>query len=106
MAKKKNSEILVIGRTIPGNLTRGNHAIEDAMKVGSISSDKLQSELKEITNCIGATLEKINSALKQYSLEEISIKLELTTEGKLGILGSGMSVSGTGGIDLKFKLNK
>ncbi len=101
MEKKTKHEIAIIGREYSGNLTRGR--LEDSLKIGTVTSEKLKTELANITASVGETLETINLGLKQYFLDEISIKLEITTEGKIALLGSGVSTSGTGGIELKFK---
>jgi len=104
MAKKKSDgELIIIGRDFSEKKTRGDNKFDEALKIGKITSERLKTELTGITNSIGGAIEKINLGLEHYALDEISIKLELTTEGKIGILGSGVSASGTGGIELKFK---
>lgn len=100
----ESDKIIVIGREFEMSDTRTKKSkLSERVKIGEFSPEVLKNELSKITLSISGVMEQKESEINGFSLDEVSIKLEVSASGKVAILGNGVSASGTGGIELKFK---
>jgi hypothetical protein len=95
------------GRDVGASFSKRVDAVTGAIsKRVSLPTSKLK---QQIGSLIGVLSEVFDQAEQKenarISLDEIELTVEITTEGQLGILGSGGKAGGKGGITLKFKRN-
>lgn len=79
--------------------TRGRETSEEF----PIDSATLRSNLSEFCQAFSGVIDNIDSDSKSYSIEEITIKVQLGAKGKVNLLAIGSEISGSAGIDIKFK---
>jgi hypothetical protein len=110
MAKAtKESNLIILGRDFPAKedeIRSLTSRINEVVKMGTISSETLSTGLKNIVQGMNQALSDVDESLSNYELEEITIKLEISASGQVAILGNGIGVSGSGGIELKFVYKK
>jgi hypothetical protein len=70
--------------------------------LSKISAETLQSSFKELVDALGRTL-TIPDAVGAFQVEALDIQLEVTAEGKIGLLGNGAKVGGKGSLTLRLK---
>lgn len=100
----KPDSIIVIGRDFKISETRGKGSkLSEKIKIGEFSAETLKTELSKITNSLTSVIEDTATSINEFGLDEVSIKLEVSASGQVAILGNGVSATGTGGIELKFK---
>lgn len=106
---KNAGKILIIGRNFNEQITEKrslSSSIEKISKMGSVTSKAIKNNLNELVSNIGTAFEGLNDKLNSYKLDEINLKIEISATGQVAILGSGVSATGTGGIELKFKYSE
>lgn len=90
---------------VPVDDTRG--MLDDSTsKVGKytlVASEKLAEHLKSFGSQFGKALEAVDELTGRYQLDEVTVSLEITAEGQVAILGSGVTAGGTAGLELTFK---
>lgn len=113
-AKKKSNEITVVtyGPATTPIATKKKFATSDATLGGNlgwferraqVSPETLQINLKSFLESMETAIKGIPGAMAGYSLEEISLTLEVGAKGEIGLLGTGGELSGKGSISLKLK---
>ena len=68
-----------------------------------ISVDKMSEQLRAFSEKFGKVVSSITDAGGNYCLDEVKVMVEIGVEGKITLLGSGASASGSAGIELTFK---
>lgn len=68
-----------------------------------VKTDTLKEEVGNLMVSIGDVLDSASDQIGKYQLQTVEIKAEITGEGKVSILGSGGSLSATGGITFSFE---
>ncbi|MEK7677803.1 MAG: hypothetical protein AAB676_18395 [Verrucomicrobiota bacterium] len=117
--KQKQSEqgLLVITRPAPPVSKQRADTSGDRLDVGpvikktgkaalcymQIDPDLLQAELSAFLEKMGTVIQKQPAALGQYNLDTITLSVEITAKGKVGLLGSGGEIGGKGGLTFTFK---
>lgn len=71
--------------------------------VGKIQLSSLLVELRELSQEISDFAKKTISGSQDFPLDEIKINLEVSAEGKVALLGSGVKAAGGGGITLVYR---
>lgn len=69
----------------------------------SVKIETLSSEMGEFYNKITTVFDNLEQSSAKWGIEEISISLEISADGKIGILGSSVSGGMKGGVVLKLK---
>lgn len=72
-------------------------------QIAEIPIDGLKSQVDAVISGLDDLFAARADALKNYELAEFTVSLEVTASGKIGILGTGVETSGTGGIELTFR---
>lgn len=72
-------------------------------KFVDVPFDELQKNLASVIRGIDELFDASVQKLNNYELTEFAVSLEVSASGKVGILGTGVETSGTGGIELTFK---
>lgn len=104
--KTDNRQILIIHPVCTSNEVEDvgdEFSIELSEVASLISVNRLKKQLQEITNELLSLVNDISSSSGNYELNELEINLQITTEGKLGLLGSTIGGDASGGIKLKYK---
>lgn len=98
------NEILIIGREeiIESGDERGISELVETICSSKIKVKDLKKEFQSSISNISELFSDLEEYIKQFSLDEITISLEISAEGKIAILGSGVSGSLNSGIQLKF----
>ncbi len=99
----KLDSITIIGREFESTTRGKGIGLNEKLKLSEVSGKKLKKEITKITNSLSQIIEQNEVTVNNFTLDEIAIKLEVSASGKIAILGNGVSTSGTGGIELKFK---
>ncbi len=89
----------------PWNTPRGS-AVEVAAQLKRVSVQKLEAELSKFLKIVGGLFNRAESAIAQETgikLEEIELSVEITGEGDIKLLGTGVKAGSKGGLTLKFK---
>ncbi|MCG5056834.1 MAG: hypothetical protein KA714_02165 [Limnoraphis sp. WC205] len=75
------------------------------LSVGDVSVEKLEQEMSHLMNVVERLMAKTERRTQtaQIQLDEIELSVEINSQGKMSLLGSGISAGGKGGIKLKFK---
>lgn len=105
-----SNEILVFVRKTASATPseRGSSALTDTIQRAStevikVNLERLQTELGKLIQGFGTALMSVPNALGEYQLDEVQVTVEVTAEGTVGLLGSGGTVAGQGGVSLLFK---
>jgi hypothetical protein len=99
----QRDEILII-RPI-GISERPSESEEEFSIAGSsvVLVDKLREELKGVSRQISSMFLELDSQAGGYEIDEIELTLEITAEGKMGVLGSSVGGQALGGIKVKLR---
>ena len=75
------------------------------LSASDVSVEKLEQEMSHLMNVVERLIAKTERQTQtaQIQLDEIELSVEINGEGKMSLLGSGISAGGKGGIKLKFK---
>lgn len=68
-----------------------------------VAADKLADHMKSFSSQFGQALSSISDIGGNFHLDEVKVSLEITAEGQVAIMGSGISTGGTAGVELTFK---
>lgn len=68
-----------------------------------VDVDKLSSNMKLFLEQIGNMLEQTPERVGQFRFEEFEISAEVTAQGTLAILGTGLQAGATGGLRFVFR---
>lgn len=72
------------------------------MMRGNISAEVLQKNMASFLEVLSPALNQAEKVVGGYDLEEIELKLEVSAEGSLSLIGT-VQAGAVGGITLKFK---
>lgn len=107
VAKQKNLLVIAADFTSVEEETRSlSSKAQKVFTAATVSAETLKEGIRNISEGISEALDGINETIAEYTLEEISIKLEISATGQVAILGSGVSATSTGGLELKFTKKK
>ena len=98
-------ELIVIGRE--EIVSEGLHRINTSPLFNNviakrISVQKIKQSLNDKIDLIGEMLSDAEDKVEKFKLEEVEFSLELSAQGEVAILGSGISTGMSSGIKLKF----
>ena len=82
------------------------NVIKKTAQLSRVSVHKLETELSKFLQIIGGLFNRAQEQANQQTglkLDEIELSVEITGEGEIKLLGTGISTGTTGGIKLKFK---
>jgi len=65
--------------------------------------DQLSEKLATFVGALEKTLDRLKEVGGTYELDEVTVSVEISTTGNVSLLGSGVSATGTGGLELTFK---
>jgi hypothetical protein len=65
--------------------------------------EQLQQNIKGFLDKMRSVVEALPDALGAYRLEEITLSVEVTAKGQVGLLGTGGEVGGKGGLTFALK---
>jgi hypothetical protein len=101
---KKRSKVLVIHpvRFIEEGRGQTEEFSLAVSETSVVLVEKLKPAVKEFAEQMGSILVSIRDP-GGYSLDEVELTLQVTAEGKIGLLGSTVGGSSVGGIKMKFK---
>lgn len=68
-----------------------------------VLTDKLREELSRVIGQVTSLFAHIDREASTYEAQTIEVTLQITAEGKLGILGSSIGGQSLGGIRITFK---
>ncbi|WP_200974844.1 hypothetical protein [Echinicola sp. 20G] len=71
--------------------------------IRQIDLDTLANELSEFKNKLRLVFGKEETSNSPYELDEITVLAEISSEGKVGLLGTGASVAAKASLTFKFK---
>lgn len=83
----------VFGESLPDTLKKS---------ITSIPIETLNNNLAQFVKHVSRGLLSISSEIKEYQLDEVEVKLEISADGQIGLIGS-VGAGCTGGVTLKFK---
>ncbi len=81
-------------------------AIAKTAQLSRVSVHKLEAELSKFLQIMGGLFNRAQEQANQQTglkLDEIELSVEITGEGEIKLLGTGITTGTTGGIKLKFK---
>jgi hypothetical protein len=81
-------------------------AREATVQLRQVSVQKLETELSKFLNVIGGLFNRAQEAVNQQTglkLDEIELSVEITGDGEIKLLGTGIKTGTKGGLTLKFK---
>lgn len=85
----------------------GRKSITEVVTRGvKVSVDKLETELSRFLQLIGKVFHHVEEQVNEqtgFKLDEVELCVEITGEGEIKLLGTGINTSTKGGITLKFK---
>jgi hypothetical protein len=87
------------------NNPRGG-AIEAVAQLKQVSVQKLEQELSNFLRIVSGIFDRAENAISQETgvkLAEIELSVEITGEGDIKLLGTGIKAGTKGGLTLKFK---
>lgn len=90
--------VVVIDRT---PTVRGRDDIKVETKSLDIST--VSSAVKDFLDKIGSVLNETPSFVGEFHLQEFEVSAEITTEGKVSLLGTGFGTSANGGLKFVFR---
>ena len=70
---------------------------------GEVGVDVLSDNLEKVMKGVTEVLTKMECEVGKYRLEEVEIRVEISGNGSVSILGTGVETGGGGGLALKFK---
>ena len=82
------------------------NVIKKTAQLSRVSVHKLETELSKFLQIMGGLFNRAQEQADQHTglkLEEIELSVEITGEGEIKLLGTGITTGTTGGIKLKFK---
>lgn len=68
----------------------------------SFSSDQLKDSFRQLANALSVVLADVDTSVHGFRLDEVTVSVEITSNGQLVILGSGIGLESKGGVELKF----
>jgi hypothetical protein len=80
--------------------------LETMVEVRKVSANKLETELSKFLKVMANTLNNAQESISQqtgFKLDEIELSVEITGEGEVKLLGTGVKAGTKGGLTLKFK---
>jgi len=100
----KNEKITIIGLESFDNDdgTRDMSDLLKSFKSNEINTKKLQKEFQKTLSKISTMIAGYKESLDNYEMNEITISLEISAKGKIGLLGSGLTAGGASGLKIKF----
>ncbi len=84
----------------------GKGITEVATRGVKVSAEKLETELSRFLQLIGKVFQHVEQQVNEqtgFKLDEVELCVEITGEGEIKLLGTGINTSTKGGITLKFK---
>lgn len=94
-----NDESIIISSALKSTTTRGG-------SLGKVSTKKLAENINTFMSQIDTLLEKTPENIGMFDFKEFTVTAEITVDGKLSLLGSGVGIAGKGGITFKFERNR
>ncbi len=82
------------------------NVIEATAQLSRVSVQKLETELSKFLQIMGGLFNRAQEQVNQQTglkLDEIELSVEITGEGEVKLLGTGITTGTKGGITLKFK---
>ncbi len=82
------------------------NVIKKTSQLSRVSVHKLETELSKFLQIMGGLFNRAQEQANQQTglkLDEIELSVEITGEGEIKLLGTGITTGTTGGIKLKFK---
>lgn len=75
------------------------------LSVGDVRVDKLEAEMSHLMDVVERLLAQTErrTGTTEIKLDEIELSVEINSQGKISLLGSGILAGGKGAIKLKFK---
>ncbi|WP_162909611.1 Pepco domain-containing protein [Aggregatilinea lenta] len=92
--------IPVFAESVPDHEYLGD---EHQRKIHDVSVATLTSNLNDILNQLEKILPQPERQYNKFKIEEIEIKLEVSAEGKIGILGTGIQAGANAGLSITLK---
>lgn len=71
-----------------------------------VDASALRANFQALLAGIGSLLQNVDDKISSFSLDEITLSIEVTASGQLGILGTGATAGGTSGFELKLTRKK
>lgn len=69
----------------------------------TVAAEKLAQQLSEFRAQFSTVLDAMDEPAGRYQIHEVKVTLELSAEGEISILGSGVTAGGKAGLELTFK---
>ncbi len=89
------------GEDIGGGFGAG--PVATGSKLVKVSSDMLREQFAHLAEVVEYVFDRATPAVH---LEQIELSIEITAEGRVGLLGTGTSAGGSGAIKVTFKRNE
>lgn len=102
-ARGEHREILISTSVSEGEYATRGGAGRGRQSSVSVPVDLLAEGVRELCKDIDTILDAADQNLEAFSLDEVTVSLEISMEGKVSLLGIGGGAAGKGGITLKLK---
>jgi hypothetical protein len=105
---QKNERDSVVSLTIIGRDWEVEASSRDGsgrlknVAVSTANAEVIGESLANLSDALSQTFQHIK-AVGDYTLDEVTVSVEISASGKVAILGTGAEVSGKGGVQLKFR---
>ncbi|MGD9533908.1 MAG: hypothetical protein AB7V56_09090 [Candidatus Nitrosocosmicus sp.] len=73
------------------------------VKRKDLGEDVIESEIIGFVTNMQKIISKINSQHDKFDIDSIDINTQISAEGKIGFMGTGIALTGTAGITFTFK---
>jgi hypothetical protein len=103
MHMSNENEIEVFGR-VDSEDRAGFEKLRDFyFGVGKVDADTLAKRLKSFLQQVDSIVQQFQPTVGDFSLEEVSVSVEVSASGHVSLLGAGGETGATGGLVFKLK---
>lgn len=99
--ESKEKDLWVIAVQADADNALGTDVEESVLT--KVNSENVQKSIKETLEIVSTTVESIPDNHKKFVLDEFEVKLQITAEGSVAILGTGVGLGCEGGLTFTFK---
>ena len=86
-----------------GPLLRSGRVGEKVMKATAVAVDQVEKNMAQFLSGIGDVISRGAEITGEYEVDTVEVNAQISADGQIGFMGSGIGVTGSAGITFVFK---
>ena len=89
-----------------GPLLRSGGVSEKVIKATAVAVDQVEKNMARFLSGVGDIINKGAELTGEYEVETVEVNAQISADGQIGFMGSGIGMTGSAGITFVFKRKK